>query len=221
MSSTFTNNFYRGFPDYGYYVNSIRKAKHCAQSILKNNFKSTHNNFVVFDFDNTLVFTYLDKINRTHIYYNEYKLYPNIKEMFDLAKRAQQQQYYVIIVTSRYETYYEETLYNCIYYNFYPDFIFMRPINNQSSNLKQRIYHKLKKIDMNTLIKLNNQTNKLLQYNHRQQYIKNKQSRNNIVLVIGDQFSDKCKDNNTPFIKLPDDYNMNCYLFIQNQQFLI
>lgn len=121
----YTLLFYKGFPKYGYYVNCLKKCEKIGKNILINNL-ILKNSAVIFDFDDTLIYTHKQP---DLLYDDEYKCFFNyyipIQQICNLFKYAQKLGYITFIITSRNQNLYYDTLSNCKKINCIPSFLYM------------------------------------------------------------------------------------------------
>jgi predicted secreted acid phosphatase len=186
-------NFYKGWPKYGKYYNKLNDVYYLLYNYLINFSKMKHNikhkrNTVIFDIDDTLVFT--DHLN---IFPNKrfpnnwirgYMLFPEIPQIVNIIKLCKQLGFKIIIITAR-------------------------PYESESSSKKNlellgiqydEIYHNKNYPDLNFKIQLKQKLSKT----------------NNIILSVGDQWPDIQGLNNCLGIKLPSLEDHNAYFTYDN-----
>lgn len=180
------NNYYKGYPDKGMYVKDLIKVeKFCKKHILKN--KRVTNKAIVFDFDDTLVYTrpykpFEIKVveytrDKEPIFY-----LPPIEQICNVAKLAKKNGYIIIIITARPPTSEKATIANLNAYNIPYDLIYCDKFKGSNVKFKQELRKKLSK-------------------------------KCNIVMTIGDQWWDvENPGKNCLGIKLPTPREKNVYI---------
>lgn len=190
-----TNNiitFYKDWPNNGPYVNILNKVKNILVPYLQH-FPKYKKFTVIFDIDDTLVFT--NPVNTHSIH--EYKIknranlmiFKGIKQIVDIAKLCKKLGFYIIIITAR-------------------------PYASELSSIKNleylgikydEIYHNKNYPDLTFKVKLKEHLSK----NH------------NIILSIGDNWYDIQNLKNCLCIKLPDPSNPNAYFTYDNKRYFL
>lgn len=200
--------FYRGFPISGYYVRTLCRSLSIGKSILVRSRVVEKTQYIVFDFDDTLVFyrSYdpLDGKIRNSKTYGRVLSWAPIEPIIDLFTSAKRQGYVTVIITARNKKMYPDTIEDCNRYGIVPDLIFMRPEGNNvyfKTQVKKRLGHGN------------------AYYNDTDCLLSLPESKVDIVISIGDQWSDiKSSENG---IKLPDPLDMNAYLVKDGEERVI
>lgn len=185
-------NFYKGFPNYGEYVNKLNEIRNLLYSYLIN-FKINNNNnnykkTVIFDIDDTLVFTDPVKIINDNTFPNNflkgYMIFPPINQIIFICKLCKKLNFKIIIITAR-------------------------PYESEKSSIKNL---KLLGIEYDEIFH-----NKFYPNNNFKIPLKQELSKkNNIILSVGDQFPDLIGLKDCLCIKLPCPDDTNAYFTYDN-----
>ena len=114
-------NYYKGYPEKGLYIKDLKKVENfCKKQILQN--KRVKNRTIVFDFDDTLVYTRPYKpfeINVVEYTKNREPIFylPPIEQMCNVARLAKKNGYVIIIITARPPSSEKATIANLNAYN--------------------------------------------------------------------------------------------------------
>ena len=185
-------DYYRGWPQRGLYVNKLNEIKSYLFNYL-NNFPKYKKCTVIFDIDDTLVYTNPVNIHNEEDYKvpntENLMIFKGIKQIIDVAKLCKKLGYYIIIITAR-------------------------PYASEISSIKNleylgikydELYHNQYYPDLTFKVKLK----KTLAKKH------------NIILSVGDNWYDIQNLKNCLCIKLPDPSNPNAYFTFDNQRYYI
>lgn len=180
--------FFKGWPYNGKYIDTLNKVYNLVVNYLYN-FPKYKNFTVIFDIDDTLVFT--DPANslsynvKKNI--NGYMIFPANIQIVNLAKLCKKLGFYVIIITARpYETE-ESSIYNL----------------------------KLLGVEYDKLIHNHEYPNPSFKINLKKKISQN----HNIILSIGDAWHDILNLINCLCIKLPDLTDNNAYFTYNNKNY--
>lgn len=185
-------NFYNGWPKTGKYYNKLNEVNYLLYNYLINFSKiKNKKNTVIFDIDDTLVFT-----DRANLFPNKkfpnnlihgYMLFPEIPQIVQIIKLCKQLGFKIIIITAR-------------------------PYESEISSKKNlellgiqydEIYHNKNYPDLNFKIQLKQKLSKT----------------NNIILSVGDQWPDIQGLKNCLGIKLPSLEDHNAYFTYDNTNY--
>ena len=186
-------NYYKGWPNSGHYYNTMNNI----YSLLYNyliNFPITGKKYtVIFDIDDTLVYTDHANLFPNKKFPNNwipgYMIFPSIPQMVKIIQLCKKLGFKVIIITAR-------------------------PYESESSSKKNleilnikydEMYHNHNYPDLNFKIKL------------KQKLSKN----NNIILSVGDQWPDIQGLRDCLCIKLPSEQDTNAYYTFDNKNYTI
>lgn len=183
-----STNFYKGWPYSGHYFNSLNNIYYILYNYLIN-FPITGKKYtVIFDIDDTLVYT-----DHANIFLNKkfpynlisgYMIFPPIQQMVDIIKLCKNLGFKIIIITAR-------------------------PYESEKSSKKNlellnisydEMYHNNNYPDINFKINLK----------------KKLSTKNNIILSVGDQWPDIQGLNGCLCIKLPSYQDSNTYFTYNN-----
>ena len=181
-------NYYRGWPYQGQYFNKLNQIYNILYNYLVNFPKTNIKYTVIFDIDDTLVYTdhfnlFPDK-NFPNNWIPGYMLFPGIPQIVEIVKLCKQLGFKVIILTAR-------------------------PYASEKSSIKNleilnvkydEIYHNLNYPDIS--FKIN--------------FKKNLSKTNNIILSVGDQWPDIKGLKDCLCIKLPSYQDKNAYFTFNN-----
>jgi predicted secreted acid phosphatase len=185
-------NYYRGWPHKGPYVDILNKIRNDLFIYLQN-FPKHEKWTVIFDIDDTLVYTNPINIHNEKDYKvrnpENLMVFKGIEQIVDVAKLCKELGFYIIIITAR-------------------------PCESELSSKKNlkylginydEIYHNDKYPDSSFKINL------------KAKLVK----KHNIILSIGDNLNDLKNLKNCLCIKLPDPSNPNAYFTFDNQRYYL
>lgn len=183
---------YIGWPYSGKYVSRLNKIQNLLYNYLIN-FPKHKKYSVIFDIDDTLVYTDRANIVTNKKFPNNvidgYMIFPEIKQISNIAKLCKKLGFKVIIITAR-------------------------PYESERSSIKNlellgieydEIYHNKQYPDLNFKINLKKELSK----------------KNNIILSVGDQWPDLQGLEGCLCIKLPSLSNSNAYFTYDNKKYYI
>lgn len=142
-------NYYKGYPEKGMYVKDLKRVENfCKKKILQN--KRVKNRTIVFDFDDTLVYTrpYNPfEINVVEYTKNREPIFylPPIEQMCNVARLAKKNGYVIIIITARPPTSEKATIANLNAYNIPYDLVYCDKYKGTNIKFKQQLREKLSK----------------------------------------------------------------------------
>ena len=142
-------NYYKGYPEKGMYVKDLERVENfCKKKILQN--KRVKNRTIVFDFDDTLVYTRPYKpfeINVVEYTKNREPIFylPPIEQMCNVARLARKNGYVIIIITARPPTSEKATIANLNAYNIPYDLVYCDKYKGTNIKFKQQLREKLSK----------------------------------------------------------------------------
>ena len=142
-------NYYKGYPEKGMYVKDLKRVENfCKKKILQN--KRVKNRTIVFDFDDTLVYTRPYKpfeINVVEYTKNREPIFylPPIEQMCNVARLARKNGYVIIIITARPPTSEKATIANLNAYNIPYDLVYCDKYKGTNIKFKQQLREKLSK----------------------------------------------------------------------------
>ena len=142
-------NYYKGYPEKGLYIKDLKKVENfCKKQILQN--KRVKNRTIVFDFDDTLVYTRPYKpfeINVVEYTKNREPIFylPPIEQMCNVARLAKKNGYVIIIITARPPTSEKATIANLNAYNIPYDLVYCDKYKGTNIKFKQQLREKLSK----------------------------------------------------------------------------
>lgn len=142
-------NYYKGYPEKGMYVKDLKRVGNfCKKQILQN--KRVKNRTIVFDFDDTLVYTrpYNPfEINVVEYTKNREPIFylPPIEQMCNVARLAKKNGYVIIIITARPPTSEKATIANLNAYNIPYDLVYCDKYKGTNIKFKQQLREKLSK----------------------------------------------------------------------------
>lgn len=142
-------NYYKGYPEKGMYVKDLKRVENfCKKQILQN--KRVKNRTIVFDFDDTLVYTrpYNPfEINVVEYTKNREPIFylPPIEQMCNVARLAKKNGYVIIIITARPPTSEKATIANLNAYNIPYDLVYCDKYKGTNIKFKQQLREKLSK----------------------------------------------------------------------------
>lgn len=142
-------NYYKGYPEKGLYIKDLKKVEQfCKKKILQN--KRVKGRAIVFDFDDTLVYTrpykpFEIKVveytkNKEPIFY-----LPPIEQMCNVAKLARKNGYVIIIITARPPSSEKATIANLNAYNIPYDLVYCDKFKGSNPKFKPQLRQKLSK----------------------------------------------------------------------------
>jgi len=142
-------NYYKGYPEKGLYIKDLKKVEQfCKKKILQN--KRVKGRAIVFDFDDTLVYTrpykpFEIKVveytkNKEPIFY-----LPPIEQMCNVAKLARKNGYVIIIITARPPSSEKATIANLNAYNIPYDLVYCDKYKGGNPKFKPQLRQKLSK----------------------------------------------------------------------------
>jgi hypothetical protein len=186
--------FYYGYPLYGFYVQILNKINTIVRKILVK-YCTTPGRTIVFDFDDTLVYTRPHLMILNHSSGTQTKVYPGIPQIIDLAKYAKSLGYFVAVVSAREETMRETTLQNIAFLGIEVDHLCLLG----PTSAKQNVYKQLETQRINEInpIKFPNNTNVC-----------------RLILILGDNWYDiaTVHTKRITSVKLPHPHDMNAYI---------
>jgi len=181
-------NYYRGWPNSGQYFNKLNNIYYLLYDYLVNYPKTNIQYTVIFDIDDTLVYTDHANLYPHKIFPNNiipgYMIFPGIAQIVNIAKLCKYLGFKVIIITAR-------------------------PYSSEKSSIKNlellgikydEIYHNNNYPDISFKINLKKKLSKS----------------NNIILSIGDQWPDIKGLNDCLCIKLPSYQDQIAYFTFNN-----
>ena len=142
-------NYYKGYPEKGLYIKDLKKVENfCKKKILQN--KRVKNRTIVFDFDDTLVYTRPYKpfeINVVEYTKNREPIFylPPIEQMCNVARLAKKNGYVIIIITARPPSSEKATIANLNAYNIPYDLVYCDKYKGTNIKFKQQLREKLSK----------------------------------------------------------------------------
>ncbi len=142
-------NYYKGYPEKGLYIKDLKKVENfCKKQILQN--KRVKNRTIVFDFDDTLVYTRPYKpfeINVVEYTKNREPIFylPPIEQMCNVARLAKKNGYVIIIITARPPSSEKATIANLNAYNIPYDLVYCDKYKGTNIKFKQQLREKLSK----------------------------------------------------------------------------
>ncbi len=142
-------NYYKGYPEKGLYIKDLKKVENfCKKQILQN--KRVKNRTIVFDFDDTLVYTRPYKpfeINVVEYTKNREPIFylPPIEQMCNVARLAKKNGYVIIIITARPPSSEKATIANLNAYNIPYDLLYCDKYKGTNIKFKQQLREKLSK----------------------------------------------------------------------------
>lgn len=142
-------NYYKGYPEKGMYVKDLKRVENfCKKKILQH--KRVKNRTLVFDFDDTLVYTrpYNPfEINVVEYTKNREPIFylPPIEQMCNVARLAKKNGYVIIIITARPQTSEKATIANLNAYNIPYDLVYCDKYKGTNIKFKQQLREKLSK----------------------------------------------------------------------------
>lgn len=142
-------NYYKGYPEKGMYVKDLKRVENfCKKKILQH--KRVKNRTLVFDFDDTLVYTrpYNPfEINVVEYTKNREPIFylPPIEQMCNVARLAKKNGYVIIIITARPPTSKKATIANLNAYNIPYDLVYCDKYKGTNIKFKQQLREKLSK----------------------------------------------------------------------------
>jgi len=142
-------NYYKGYPEKGMYVKDLKRVENfCKKKILQH--KRVKNRTLVFDFDDTLVYTrpYNPfEINVVEYTKNREPIFylPPIEQMCNVVRLAKKNGYVIIIITARPPTSEKATIANLNAYNIPYDLVYCDKYKGTNIKFKQQLREKLSK----------------------------------------------------------------------------
>tara|TARA_B100000886_G_C20408046_1_gene485703 strand:+ start:57 stop:632 length:576 start_codon:yes stop_codon:yes gene_type:complete len=190
MNNINIKNFYIGWPDRGSYVELLKKVYVLVSNYLLN-FPKYKNFTVIFDIDDTLVYTDPAKTLSYNVQknYKNHMIFPSNVPIVKIAKLCHKLGLFIIIITAR-------------------------PYESEQSSIMNL---KLLGINYNLLIHNEDYPNPLFKIKLKKELSK----KYNIILSIGDAWHDIKNLNNCLSIKLPDPYNIDAYFTFNNKNYYI
>ena len=176
--------YFKGYPHNGTYKKDLENVKATAIKHLKAN-KKTKKKAVVFDMDDTLVFTRphnpLQPAYLSHSQEEPMFIFPPMEEIAEVARYAASNNTRVIIITARPPKSEKATWYNAKYYNIPVDEVYCDNSRGMNPAFKKQLRKELSK-------------------------------KYNILLTVGDRWGDVVDPNGALGIKLPSPDDTNIYL---------
>ena len=190
MNSLTIKNFFKGWPSNGHYIEILNKIYSLVSKYLLN-FPKYKNFAVIFDIDDTLVFTDPAKTLSYNVEktYNNNMIFPANVPIVKIAKLCHKLGLFIIIITAR-------------------------PYATEPSSITNL---KLLGINYNLLIHNKEYPNPTFKIKLKKELAK----KYNIILSIGDAWHDIKDLRNCLCIKLPDPTNLNAYFTFDNINYYI
>lgn len=193
--------FFKGFPHKGEYMNVLERINQLGKDILETNKNNSELKYIIFDIDNTLM----------------YSEFLPIIQMIDILHVAKELGYNIVLLTSRHSTLYEKTILTCNAYNIYFDVIFMRP-KSKIKKFKSRVRKLLEYFHHDEIKQFYN--NKTDEFINQKIDFEKKEKKMTVLCSFGDDWED-VEYNLHYGIKLPDPYDNNSYIIINNKAHVI
>ena len=186
-------NYYSGWPYKGKYVDTLNRIYYILYNYLVNFPKSSKKYSVIFDIDDTLVFTDSLNIIKNNKYPNNwikgYMLFPGISQIVNIAKLCKKLKFKIIILTAR-------------------------PYSTEKSSIKNL---ELLGIDYDEIYHNKNYPDIYFKVDFKKKLALS----NNIILSIGDQWPDIKGIKNCLCIKLPTPEDTNAYYTFNNNNYYL
>ena len=206
------DNFYKGAPIKGIYIEYLKKIKDYCLSYLEKK-ANIENKALVVDFDDTLVWTSPHDPLSINIVddkkFGKVFSFPILEPIVQIVKYAKKLGYYIFIITARPPSSYISTVYNCHIYNIPYDSIFTSSFYGEMPSFKYKLRDIIETHNPKELIGLN--TFQLLTKKN------NLSEHTNIIMSIGDNWYDVINLKKGLGIKLPSPDDFNCYSYYKNR----
>lgn len=183
------NEYYNGWPHSGKYVDKLNKIWYLLYNYLINFPKTGKKYSVIFDIDDTLVYTHSANKNYPNNIIKGYMIFPEIKQIVDIAKLCKHLGFEIIIITGR-------------------------PYESEQSSIKNL---EILGIDYDSIYHNHNYPDVDFKIYFKQELAKER----NIILSVGDQWTDLEGLVGCLCIKLPSLNDKNAYFTYDNKKYYI
>lgn len=210
--------FFERSPNGGNYITHLKKVSNQAITFLRRNeFKMVPSKTIIFDIDDTLVYTDQISENKTfprenHPEYGLVSHYPAIGPMVKLLKNAEKEGYFIVIITARPPEAHYNSLTNLKRLGIEPGALFTSLYWGQDPKFKAIMRNNIEHFTPSRLSTMSSED--IFRYNPKNS-IKSIGSCK-IIMTVGDKWHDVDGMNNVLGLKLPEPSDMNSYFWFND-----